>query len=252
MGTVITIVILVVVGFFIWIKFVKPQLSGQLGSVAIEAQKDFDEQEAEIKKEAFENPLKFGAFKTIIPETEKITAIASYLEPKGIGKNLLGEAKTFITNVRKVNMCLFYLIMTDQNLHAVAYNGDNTVSHDIFDLREIKDVRIEKTGSAKNALKSALAGVEGDYHKMIFTYKGEKYEYNLMKLVHGFPIFDVNKDTVNETFYRSYRVYDKEAGNAVEDYRKKEFYADNLLRVSLYSDFQKAISGKYHVQFPAN
>lgn len=246
-GILITIAILAIGGIFIWVKFVQPHLSGRYAELVAEAQKDYEENATQIKEEAFSNPDKFGAFKTIIPENEKIIAIASFLEPKSIGKNLLGETKTLLTNIKKVNMSLFYIILTDENLHAVAYNGKNTVSHDIFDLNEIKDMVIEKSASAKNALKNALSGVEGYYDKMIFAYKDQKHTYNLKLVVEGFPIFDVHKDTVNNTFYRTYKA---SSAQEATDNKKKEYYIDNTLRSSLYREFQKAISERYHVEFP--
>lgn len=251
MGIVITLVILVIGGWFLWTKVVQPQMGVKYGELATEAQKEFEENREAMIEEAFSNPDKFGAFRKIIPEDEKITAIASYLEPKSIGKNLLSEAKTAVTNVRKVNMCLFYFILTDKNLHAVAFNGENTVSHDIFDLDEITEVKIQKAGSNYGAgLKDALSGVQGgQYEKFIFTYKGKKYEYNLERVVVGFPIFEVRKDSMSESFYRIYKAHGEK--NEVHDYKSKAFYVDSTFRSELYRNFQKAIGERYNVQFPA-
>ena len=252
MGIVITLVILVIGGWFLWTKVIQPQMSVKYGELATEAQKEFDENGAAMIEEAFSNPDKFGAFRKIVPEDEKIVAIASFLEPKSIGKNLLSEAKTAVTNVRKVNMSLFYFILTDKNLHAVAYNGENSVSHDIFDLSEIKDVTIQKAGSNyASGLKDALSGVQGggQYEKFIFTYKDKKYEYNLERVVVGFPIFEVRKDTMNETFYRIYKANGEK--NEVYDYKTKAFYVDSTFRSQLYRNFQQAIGERYGVQFPA-
>ena len=252
MGIVITLVILVIGGWFLWTKVIQPQMSVKYGELATEAQKEFDERGAEIREEAFSNPDKFGAFNKIIPEDEKIVAIASYLEPKSIGKNLLGEAKTMVTNVRKVNMCHFYFILTDKNLHSVAFNGENSVSHDIFDLEGIQDMKIEKAGSNyASGLKDALSGVEGggQYEKLKFTYKDKKYEYNLERVVTGFPIFEVKKDVMSENFYRIYKAYGEK--NEVYDYKTKAFYLDSTFRSQLYRDFGKVLGERYGVQFPA-
>lgn len=251
MGIVITLVILVIGGWFLWTKVIQPQMSGKYGELAIEAEKEFAEKGAEMREEAFGNPDKFGIFKKIIPEEEKIVAIASYLEPKSVGKNLLGEAKTMVTHVKKVNMCHFYFILTDKNLHAVAFNGENSVSHDVFDLGEIKDVKIEKGGSNyASGLKDALSGVEGgNYEKLRFTYKDKKYEYNLERVVTGFPIFEVKKDVMSESFYRIYKAHGEK--NEVYDYKSKAFYLDSKFRSELYREFQKAIGELYNVQFPA-
>jgi len=251
MGIAIVLIILVIGGWFLWKKVIQPQMSVKYGELATEAQKEFEEKGEEMKAEAFSNPDKFGAFRKIVPEEEKIVAIASYLEPKSIGKNLLGEAKTMVTNVRKVNMSLFYFILTDKNLHAVAFNGENSVSHDIFDLDEIKDVKIQKSGSNyASGMKDALSGVQGgNYEKLIFTYKDKKYEYNLERVVVGFPIFEVKKDGMNETFYRIYKAHGEK--NEVYDYKTKAFYLDSTFRSQLYRDFQKAFGTRYGVEFPA-
>ena len=242
MGMMITMVILVIGGIFLWTKVIQPQMSGKYAGLAIEAQKEFDEKGKEMKAEAFSNMDKFGIFKTIVPNDEKIVAIASFIEPKGIGKNLLNEVKTVVTNVRKVNMCLFYFILTNKSLHAVAFNGENSVSHDIFDLSQISNIELEKAGSNyASSIKDALSGVEntGQLEKLKFIYKDQKYDYNLELVVEGFPIFKVEKDTVNETFYRVYKAYSDD--DEVHSYKTKAFYLDSTFRSSLYEDFKKAL-----------
>ena len=245
-------VIFVIGGIFLWVKVIQPQMSGKYGQLATDAQKEYEERGEEIRREAFENPNKFGVFKTIIPEDETIAAIGSYLEPRSITKNLLGEAATAITRVRKVNMCHFYFILTDKSLHAVAFNGENTVSHDIFDLDEIKDVKFEKAGSNYTAgLKDALSGVEGggQYEKLKFTYKDKKYEYNLERVVTGFPMFDVRKDSMSGEFYRIYKAYGEK--DEVYDYKSKTFYIDSTFRSALYREFKEGIGKRYGVEIPA-
>ena len=252
MGMMITLVILVIGGIFLWTKVIQPQMAGKYSGLATEAQKEFDEKGEAMKAEAFKNPDKFGIFRQIVPEDEKIVAIASYAEPKSIGKNLLSEAKTVVTNVRKVNMCLFYLILSDKNLHAVAVNGENSISHDIYELNEMRDVEIEKAGSNyASSIKDALSGVEntGQLEKLKFMYKDKKCDFNLEQFVEGFPIFTVRKDTVNETFYRVYKAEGEE--NDLHDYKNKAFYLDSTFRTSLYQDFQKAMTARFHIQFPA-
>ena len=250
MGIVIALAIFVVGGWFLWTKVIQPQMSVKYGELAIEAEKEYAEKGVEIREEAFGNPDKFGIFKKIIPEGEAIVAIASYLEPRSIGKNLLGEAKTMVTNVRKVNMCLFYFILTDKCLNAVAFNGENSVSHDMFDLDEIQEVKVEKAGSNyASGLKDALSGQESaNCDKLKFTYKDKKYEYNMERVVTGFPIFEVKKDVMNENFYRIYNA-DKD-NSQVNDYKTKEFYVDSKFRSELYREFMEAVGTRYGVNIP--
>ncbi|MDL2230460.1 hypothetical protein LJB87_01550, partial [Alistipes sp. OttesenSCG-928-L06] len=142
-------------------------------------------------------------------------------------------------------------ILTDKSLHATAFYDGNSVSHDIFDLNEIRDIKLQKGGSNyASGLKDALSGVQGgQYEKLQFTYKDKKYEYNMLLFVEGYPVFETRKDTMSGEFYRIYKANGEK--NAVYDYKNIAFYVDSAFRTNLYAEFKKALGERFNADFAA-
>ncbi|MCD8186274.1 MAG: hypothetical protein LUD68_07430 [Rikenellaceae bacterium] len=248
MGIVFTGMILVVGGFFLWTRVIHPYINGRYARLATVAEQEYAIKGEEMKREAFENPEKFGIFSRMIPAQEKIVAIASLAEWKGLGKIFPEEARTSSSPLR--NLHHHYLILTDKSLHSVGFDGERSVWHEVFDQQQIQHLTTGKTGGIGSMFEDALPGMEGDFDRLCFTYHDKKYEFNLDKFVSGYPIFEVKKDVISESFYRIYKVHGE--SNVVYDYRHIAFYLENKLRTDLYNDFKKAIGERYRVEFPVD
>lgn len=238
-GLIITIVIIAVIGVFVYIKFIQPMMSGKFTAGIAEAQGDFDANKDKLIEEYYADPNRFAMFKQVIPD-EEIKGIVNFMQPKKVGKTLLGEVATGITGVRKVNMDLFFMVVTDQHFHILVSNGDNISSHTQLTLAEMQRVNIEKGG---RSMKDQVTGQTGDIDKLTFTYKEEEFSFNLYRMFFGYPRFEVQKNFADNGFEHAY-LYD--TGKVMS----KEFQIDFLVHGALYEGFKKEMESKFQVRFP--
>lgn len=247
MGTIITIAILAVGGFFVYKYVVQPQMANA-GKGGAEALAEFDENKEKLIEEYFADENRFGLFKKVIAD-EQIKGFTSAVAPTSVGKVLGEELKTSITGVKKVNMDLYYLVVTDKNLHHLESNGDNIIDHTVFSLDNIEGVTIAKAGGLN--LKDQMTGMTGDVDKMKFTYKGKEYNYNLYRAVIGFPRFKAVKDAISgqygHTFY--YNASGQSSGFGFT--LTKEMQIDYFVKNSFYESFKAELAAKLNAQFPA-
>lgn len=249
MGIVITVVILVVGGFFIYTKYVKPAMSGKYGEAYVEAQKEFDENRDKLLNEYFDDRNRFGMFKEAIGGDEKIEGIVSCVVPKSVGKSIGEGIKTGITGIKKVDMDLYFLVVTDKNLHHIDFNGENSVDHLVLSLGDIKNMTIAKASSLN--LKDQITGIQGNIDKMKFEYKDKEFSFNLYRSIVGYPRFEAVKDS-NGQYGHSY-FYDPTggAGYSPKGMMTREFMIDGMVKDFLYQAFKSNIEANFHIKFPA-
>lgn len=245
MAAVITIVILAVIGFFVYTKIIKPQMANA-GKAYGEAYKEFEEGKEKLIEEYFADENRFGLFKKVIPD-ENIKGMTSVVAPKSVGKALGEELKTSITGVRKVNMDMYFLVMTDNNLHHIEFNGENSVDHTVFALANIEGMTVSKAGGLN--LKDQLTGVTGDLDRMKFTYKGQEFSFNLYRSIVGYPRFEVLKDPISGNL--GYKYFHSAGHVDYKSIHSKEVQLDTLLKLDLYNAFKTAVSERFGVTFPA-
>jgi len=243
MGLTISIVVIAIIGIFMYLKVIQPMLSGKLTQGATEAYAEFNESRDRLLDEYYADRNRFGLFKQVIPD-EQIVGIVNYAEPKKVGKSVAEGLKTSITGMKKVNVDMFYVILTDKNLHFIEFNGENSVDHTTFDLNEISDLTAGRVSA-----KDQMMGVDGSLVRLKFNYKENEYSYNAYKTMFGYPRFEPVKDVINGTWGVSYF---HDAGNADrKTIMSKEGQIDALLKHSLYEGFTKGIADKFRINFPA-
>lgn len=239
-GLIITIVIIAAIGVFCYFKFIKPLMSGQVAGMYTDAQAAFDEGKEKLIEEYYADPNRFAMFKQVIPD-EEIKGVVNFMQPKKVGKTLLSEVATGVTGVRKVNMDMFYIVVTDQHMHLLVSNGENFTSHTQLSLDGMKNVVVERGG---RSMKDQVTGQTGDIDKLSFSYKDEDFSYNLYRMFYGFPRFNVQKNFADNGFDHVY-LYD--TGKVMS----KEYHVDFLLHDVLYQGFKKLMEDKFQATFPS-
>lgn len=244
MGMMITLVVLVIIGLFVYLKFIQPMLSGKVGAAYAEADTEYRTNKEQILQEYYADPNRFALFKEVIPE-EDIKGIASFAEPKKMSKAITEGIKTSITRVKKVNVDHFYMVITDKSLHAIEFNGENSVDHNVFDLGEIQEMNVGRV-----SMKDQMTGAaDGNLVRLQFKYKDKDYSYNLYKTMFGYPRFKPVKDVISGTWGVNYF---HDAGNSdSKTMMSKEGTIDSLVKHGLYEGFSKEIKEKYGATLPA-
>ncbi|MCD8101778.1 MAG: hypothetical protein LUE26_04285 [Alistipes sp.] len=235
---------IVVIGWLLWMTVFQKKFSAKYAAMSGEVQKKFEENKDEIINSYLTGEDKYGILTKAVGDDEKVLGIASYVEPKTVGKSLTEGIKTSITKVRKVNMDMFYMVITDKNLHAIESNGKNTVDHTVFALENIENAKYSKASPIN--VKNAVTGVSGDLNSFSFTYKGEKYQYNMYKIIAGYAMFTVTKTGMDEHYTRSFPgiTYTKVGAN------DPDFLLENMINMHIYGEFCKAVKEKLGVTVP--
>ena len=238
-GLIITIVVVAIIGVFVYTKFIVPMMSGKITAGIEAAQGEFDANKDKLVEEYYADPNRFAMFKQVIPD-EEIKGVVNFMQPKKVGKTLLGGVATGITGVKKVNMDMFYMVITDQHFHILVSNGENIISHTQLTLSDMQRVNVEKGG---RSMKDMVTEQTGEVDKLTFTYKDEEFSYNLYRMFYGYPRFKVEKNFADNGFDHIY-LYD--TGKTMS----KEFQMDYLVHDLLYQGFKKEMESKFHVRFP--
>ena len=242
-GLVITVIILLGLGMYVYPKFIKPMMSGKVGEAYTEALNDFNANKETIMGEYFADKDRFALFRQVIPD-EQIVGIASFTEPKKVGKSITEGLKTSVTGVKKVNVDMFYMVVADKHLHAIEFDGENSIDHTVFDLAEVRDVEVGRVSA-----KDQMMGVDGGLVRFKFKYKDNDYSYNLYKTMFGFPRFEPVKDVISGSWGVKYFY---ELGNVTsKNMMEKATQIDQMVHHNLYEGFTGEINKKFKVNFPA-
>jgi hypothetical protein len=222
-------------GCWYYIKFIHPKNSLKYGAAVGEADADWVQNKDAIVNEYFANPQKFKLFKDVI-KNDPIVGFLSIETPTSLGKKVLSDVATAVTNVRVIDMKLYYLIATETDLHMTAFNGINSEIHEVFEYSSMTDVVTGKD-------------------KLSFTCNGNKFAYTFQDLVWGYPRFDVHEAAVRNNFYREYfalepTVNAEAKGNnlsMMKQIASKEYQTDAKVREFWVAEFKRVMKSKFGV-----
>jgi len=179
--------------------FVMPRIMKKYKGTVEDVKKKMVGNEDSIRKELLSNPEKLKLIVDKI-EGENIVGLANAMEKRGAGDllksgavNLAGSALGRVTGVgikSNNNLDVYFVVLTDNNLHYMVYDEGTCEEHLIYDRSKISRMSVDKASLASN-----YTGGASGTKKLTFDYDGKNQSFYL---IDGFLKFPTDSgDTMN-------------------------------------------------------
>jgi hypothetical protein len=235
----IPIAVLVVVFFFLS-KFMKGKVGGLHAQYQV-ALDEYNANEESFLSNYWDNENRFLWIKKNIPN-ETIIGLSGARETSSVGSKVKESILSSITNVNKFDMSNYYLVVTENNLHFLGFNGTDqqAFAHETLLFSNIKnaDLRIDVATPL-----------------LSFDYEGKKAKFDLTGPVSGYPKFEVNESfTKNMTRTendRNFNPYERKYSENSEDLGVNAYNLNLIIRSKIFKGFMLKMEKDLGLKFPA-